>query len=75
MTTKLERRRPTSEELAHYNPEKGAKSIRAAEAAEKFYAKAKDSDRLYEAIEAKLTLQAEFVAWWDTHDGEIPGRI
>jgi phage N-6-adenine-methyltransferase len=66
MTTKLERRRPTRDELAHYDPHKGAKSIHAAEAAEKFYAKAKDTEKLYLAIEAKLTLQAEFVLWWDT---------
>jgi phage N-6-adenine-methyltransferase len=74
MTTKLERRRSTREELAHYNPEHGAKSIRAAEAAEKFYTKAKDTDKLYRAIEAKLTLQAEFVLWWDTQAQKSQGE-
>lgn len=53
-------------DLAKYDPDKGLKSIAVAEAAEKHYARAKDPEKLYQAIEAKLTAQADFVAWWDT---------
>ncbi len=50
--------------LDKYDPEKGLKTIAVAEAAEKHYARAKDATKLYAAIEAKLTAQAEFVEWW-----------
>ena len=60
-------RRP-SDRLAHYDPQKGLKRIAIAEAAEKHFARAKDATKLYQAIEAKLTLQAEFVAWWDAQE-------
>lgn len=53
--------------LAHYNPDKGLKTIAVAEAAEKHYARAKDASKLQQAIRAKLEAQAEFVFWWDNH--------
>lgn len=49
----------------HYNPAKGLKIVAIAEAAEKYYRRAKDVQRLYEAVEAKLTEQRKFVLWWD----------
>lgn len=58
--------RATHGTLAKYNPDKGLKTIAVAEAAEKHYARAKDATQLQQAIRAKLTAQAEFVAWWDT---------
>ena len=48
-----------------YDPEKGLKGVAVAEAAEKYYARAKDRTRLQEAIEAKLGEQRRFVLWWD----------
>ncbi len=50
---------------ANYDPEKGLKTIASAEAAENFYKRAKDSEKLYEAVEGKLTEQRNFVIWWD----------
>jgi phage N-6-adenine-methyltransferase len=54
-----------AKELWKYNPEKGLKTIAVSEAAEKHFARAKDAEKLYEAIETKLKAQAEFVLWWD----------
>lgn len=51
--------------LAHYDPEKGLKTIAVSEAAEKHFARAKDATQLFKAIETKLTAQREFVLWWD----------
>lgn len=56
----------TPGQLSKYDPVKGVKQIAVAEMAIKHYAKAKDADKLKEAIRAKLTAQAEFVLWWDT---------
>jgi ParB family chromosome partitioning protein len=53
-------------DLAHYDPERGLKTIAVTEAAEKHFARAKDVTQLKKAIRAKLEAQAEFVAWWDT---------
>ena len=50
-----------------YDPEKGLKGVAVAEAAEKYYARAKDVTKLGEAIEAKLGEQRRFVLWWDSH--------
>lgn len=58
--------------LTKYDPAKGLKTIAVAEAAEKHYARAKDATMLFTAIEAKLTAQAEFVAWWDSQ--KLKGR-
>jgi len=52
--------------LTKYDPQKGVKQIAVAEMAEKYYAKAKDADKLKQAIRNKLEAQAEFVLWWDT---------
>lgn len=53
-------------ELSKYNPDKGLKVLAVAEAAEKYFARAKDAKGLERAIRAKLEAQAEFVFWWDT---------
>jgi ParB family chromosome partitioning protein len=52
--------------LAKYDPQRGLKTVAAAEVAEKHYARAKDATKLQLAIRAKLEAQAEFVFWWDT---------
>lgn len=65
MNSALAHRKSNGAGLTKYNPEKGLKHIVVAEAAEKHYARAKDATMLYQAIEAKLTAQAEFVGWWD----------
>ena len=59
---------------ADYSPEKGLKSIAVAEAAEKYFARAKDATGLYEAIEAKITEQRRFVLWWDAQEKDKGGR-
>lgn len=55
-----------SRDLTRYEPQKGLKTVAAAEAAEKHFARAKDASKLQMAIRAKLEAQAEFVYWWDT---------
>ena len=55
-----------STDLAHYDPDRGVKTIRVLETVEKHYAKAKDVTKLEQAIRAKLEAQAAFIAWWDT---------
>lgn len=52
--------------LSKYDPESGLKTVAAAEAAERHFARAKDATKLQQAIRAKLEAQAEFVLWWDT---------
>lgn len=56
------------QEVATYDPQSGLKEIAVAEAAEKHFARAKDSEHLYEAIALKLQAQREFVVWWDAQD-------
>ena len=51
-----------------YNPEKGLKTIAVAETAEKYYRRAKDPEKLTQAVEVKLTAQREFVVWWDQQE-------
>jgi len=51
--------------LQKYDPDRGLKSIAVAEAAEKHFRRAKDADRLFEAVKLKLTEQRNFVLWWD----------
>lgn len=51
--------------LTKYDPARGLKTIAVADAAEKHWARAKDANKLLEAIRAKLTAQLEFVEWWD----------
>jgi N6-adenosine-specific RNA methylase IME4 len=65
MTTKLERRRPTREELAHYDPVRGVLSIHAAKEAEKRARRARNIDEVAQAIEKKLQHQRDFILWWD----------
>ena len=62
-----------STDLAHYDPDKGVKTIRVLEAVEKHYAKAKDVTKLEQAIRAKLEAQAAFVYWWDTQTTKDKG--
>lgn len=57
----------------NYDPEKALKIIASAEAAENYYRRAKDPERLYEAIEAKLTEQRNFVIWWDGQEHDKGG--
>lgn len=52
----------------NYDPSKGLKTIASAEAAENFYRRAKDVDKLFEAVEIKLTEQRNFVLWWDEQE-------
>jgi hypothetical protein len=53
-------------DVAIYNPAKGLQTIAVAEAAEKHWRKARDFTKLFEAIEAKIKAQAEYVCWRDT---------
>ena len=55
-----------STDLTTYTPEQGLQRVAVYEAAEKYYARAKDVTKLEQAIRAKLEAQAEFVYWWDT---------
>ncbi len=54
----------------NYDPEQGLKAASVAEAAEKYFARAKDTTKLYEAIEAKLGEQRRFVLWWDEQNNK-----
>jgi hypothetical protein len=49
--------------IEKYDPEEGLKQIALAEVSERHFARAKDPKRLFEAIEAKISLQAEYVVW------------
>jgi phage N-6-adenine-methyltransferase len=60
--TKLE----DSTNLAYYDPQRGLKSIAVTEAAEKHWRRAKNSDKLFEAVKQKLTEQAKYVVWRDS---------
>jgi DNA N-6-adenine-methyltransferase (Dam) len=60
--------------LQKYNPVKGLKTIAVAEAAEKFYKRAKDPTGLRKAITLKLTEQRAFVLWWDDQTKDKGGR-
>src|SRR5262245_45875147 len=55
-----------SRALELYDPERGLKEIVLAETAEKHWKHAKDASKLYEAIKAKLTAQAQYVVWRDS---------
>lgn len=59
--------RTAKQALSKYDPDRGLKTIAAAEVAVKHYARAKDATKLQQAIRLKLEAQAEFVFWWDTH--------
>jgi DNA N-6-adenine-methyltransferase (Dam) len=52
-------------DVAIYDPERGLKEIAVAEVAEKYWARARNADKLFEAIELKLEAQREYVAWRD----------
>ena len=65
-----------ADEVVQYDPERGLKSIAVAEAAENYYARAKDGTKLFEAIEAKLGAERDFIVWFDKifHGGIVkPG--
>jgi hypothetical protein len=51
---------------ADYDPEKGLLAASMAEAAEKHFARAKDAEALYKAIEVKIDAQAEYIVWRDS---------
>jgi phage N-6-adenine-methyltransferase len=53
-------------EVTQYNPEHGLKTVVTAEASEKYWERAKDPTKLYDAIAAKIKAQAEYVCWRDT---------
>jgi phage N-6-adenine-methyltransferase len=55
-------------QLSNYDPHKGLKGIAVAEAAERLFARAKDTEQLYEAIKAKLQAQRDFVLWWESQE-------
>lgn len=62
-------------EVDAYDPEQGLKAVAVAEAAEKHFARAKDSTKLYEAITAKLGEQRRFVLWFDdAKRGDLAGN-
>jgi ParB family chromosome partitioning protein len=52
--------------LAQYDPDKGLKTIAIAKAAESHFARAKNADRLFDAVESKLTAQREYIIWRDS---------
>lgn len=56
-------------DIALYDPEEGLKTIVVAEASEKHWRRAKDAKKLFEAIEAKLKAQAEYIVWRDRATG------
>ena len=53
------------ESLVEREDPASVKEIAAAEAAEQYFARAKDPQGLMEAVELKLTEQRNFVLWWD----------
>lgn len=59
---------------ADYDPDKGLKKLAVAEAAEQYFARAKDSTGLHKAVEAKLGEQRRFVLWWDQQDVNLLGN-
>jgi hypothetical protein len=65
--------RPSSGALAHYDPERGVKTIAVLDGIVRHYAQAKDATKLKAAIRAKLEAQAEFVVWWDTQAEKVQG--
>jgi phage N-6-adenine-methyltransferase len=59
-------RREGGTDVAHYDPERGLKTIAVAEGGELYWRRAKDPTMLYEAIAAKIKAQAEYVCWRDS---------
>jgi hypothetical protein len=55
-----------SADLITFNPVKALKVIATTSAAERHWARAKDSTQLLEAVSAKLHAQAEYVVWRDS---------
>jgi len=55
-------------DLTLFDPDKALKTIAVSEAGEKHWARAKDATKLFEAISAKIKVQAEYVCW---RDGEV----
>jgi hypothetical protein len=58
-------RKDGGSDVAVYDPEKGLQTVVTAEATEKHWLRAKDTAKLFVAIKAKLTAQAEYVCWRD----------
>jgi phage N-6-adenine-methyltransferase len=52
-------------DLQRYDPEKSLQTIAVLEAAETHYARAKDAQKLLEAVEHKITEQAKYIVWRD----------
>jgi hypothetical protein len=63
-------------ELTDYKPAEGLQAVAVAEAAEKHFARAKDPEKLYLAVEAKLTEQRRYALWRETvrPQHRVPGR-
>jgi DNA N-6-adenine-methyltransferase (Dam) len=71
-------RTAAAHDVAFYDPQEGLKTIAVAEASEKLWTRAKNAEKLFTAIEAKLTAQAEYVVWRDgvvTPSQKSGGRI
>ena|SRR5215471_20073287 len=57
-----------------YDPDRGLTDIATAEVGERYFERAKDAARLFEAIEIKITRQAEYVVWRDAQPKNKGGR-
>jgi phage N-6-adenine-methyltransferase len=58
--------KPDDGELTLFKAEETLKTVAVAEAGEKHWARAKDPEKLFKAIEAKIKAQAEYVCWRDS---------
>src|SRR5262245_6146640 len=64
-------------DLQHYNPEQGLKSIADAEAGQKRWERAKDRQKIVEAITDKIAAVTDYVEWRDAGMAQVragPGR-
>src|SRR5258706_2744899 len=68
--------KPDEGALTLFNPEKALQTAVVAEASEKHWLRARDTVKLFEAIEAKIKAQADYVCWRDGKvvHGKGPGR-
>jgi phage N-6-adenine-methyltransferase len=55
-------------DLSSFDPDKALKAIGVAKAREAYYKRARDPQMVFDAVQAKLTLQLEFTVW---HDGVV----
>jgi hypothetical protein len=60
-----------------YSPAEGLQAAAKAEALERYFARAKDATKLYEAVQIKLGEQRRFVLWWDEQQKRraTPGNL